>query len=152
MPISETSHEFLDAIDHQFLATLDAFLSDDFEASGNLTTNRSLNKQHTLALFKAYFDAFSDLDFNVTEASQIDRTLTLKYAITGTHTGTFDLTPLSIETTVAPTQKRIELPQSSMQITFDEQDKVVSIVLNQAPGATMTDLLSQLGAELPAQG
>ena len=147
MPIPEAAHEFLDALDRHDLDTLDSFLSDDFRSGGN--TVRDFNKMDMLALLKAYFSAFSDYAFNFSEATQRDDVLSVKYAVSGTHDGVLDLTPLGITITAEPTGKTINLPESSAEFTFDGSDKVVSQVLNQAQGATMTALLEQLGVEAP---
>lgn len=150
MPISETAHEFLDALDSHDMVAIEAFLADDFQLSGNVT--QPLTKQGMLALLRAYFDAFSDFDFHFSEATEDQKGLRLKYAITSTHDGPLDLEQVGIPLKVEPTRKTAELPESSMEITFNEQGQVSRMVMNQAQGAAMTDLVAQLGAELPQDG
>lgn len=147
MPISETAHEFLDALDMHDLDALDTFLSDDFRLSGNVI--REFDKSAMLALLKAYFTAFSDFSFNVSEATQFDDVLNFKYSVSGTHDGTLDFTPLGISVTAEPTGKTIALPESTSEITFSASGQVIGQRLNQAEGATMTGLLEQLGVEAP---
>jgi hypothetical protein len=147
MPISETAHEFLDALDTHNLAAVEAFLSGDFQLGGNVT--RDLNKMDTLALLNAYFTAFSDFSFNFSAASQTGSVLQAKYAISGTHDGVLDLNPLGMAITVEPTGKAVALPESSVEITFNNAGQVVRQTMNQAAGAAMADLLAQLGVEAP---
>ena len=150
MPISETAHEFLDALDSHDMVAIEAFLTDDFQLSGNVT--QPLTKQGMLALLRAYFDAFSDFNFNFAGAAEENKVLHLKFAITSTHDGPLDLEQVGIPLKVEPTKKTASLPESSMDIKFNDQDQVSSITMNQAQGAAMTDLVAQLGAELPSTG
>jgi hypothetical protein len=147
MPIAETAHDFLDALDRHDLDTLETFLSGDFQLDGNVS--RNFNKMDVLALLNAYFTAFSDFSFNFSEANQLDDVLHVKYAISGTHDGVLDLNPLGMAITVGPTGKTIALPESSSEITFNETGQVTRQVLNQAAGAAMAGLLEQLGIEAP---
>ena len=150
MPISETAHELFDALDRHDLEAVTAYLRDDFQVSGNVT--RPLDKTTYLALLKAYFAAFSDYDFNFSEAAQTGDKLRVKFTVTGTHDGTLDLTPLDIPVTLEATNQRIVLPVSVADLTFDDNDQVESLVMHQAAGGTLNDLVTLLGAETPLHG
>lgn len=147
MPISEAAHEFLDALDMRDLVAIEAFLSEDFQLGGNI--NHPMGKGSMLALLNAYYTAFSDFAFNFADATQFDEVLNVNYAITGTHDGPLDFTPLGIQLRVEASGTAIAMPQSASEITFNEAGQVVSQVLTQAEGATMTGLVALLGAELP---
>jgi hypothetical protein len=105
-----------------------------------------------LALLKAYFTAFSDFSFNFTEAEQTDNVVKVKYHSTGTHDGILDLTPLGIAISLEPTEQKIALPESRAEVHFSESDQVTAQIMQQAEGAAMGDLLSQLGIEMPPVG
>ncbi len=150
MPISETAHRLLDAFDNHNLHIIRSYLRDDFQLTGNVL--RPMNKTEYLALLEAYFTAFSNFDWNFTEAAQEGQILRLKFAVSGTHDGVLDLNGIGVPVVVEPTGKTVNLPQSSSEITWDENNHVVSQVLHQAAGATLSDLLAQIGAEMPLQG
>ena len=77
MPLSEAAHHFFEALDYHDLEALAAIYSDDFQLTGNVT--QPLNQDGQMALLKAYFTAFSDFDFNFTEAQQTDNVVRVKY-------------------------------------------------------------------------
>lgn len=149
MPLSETAHRLFDAFDTRDLEIIGAYLRDDLKVSGNVT--RPMGKPEFLALLSAYYSAFPDFDFNFTEADQTGKTVRAKYAISGTHQRRLDLNPIGTAVTIEPTGTEIHLPQSVMEITFDEDGLVSGLVLHQAPGAAMPDLLSSLGVSLPQE-
>ena len=72
--------------------------------------------------------------------------------MTGTHDGPLDLTPLGIAVSVEATEQTISLPLSRAEIHFNDSDQVTAQVVYQAEGAAMSDLLSQLGIEMPPVG
>jgi hypothetical protein len=150
MPISEAGHALLDATDDHNLDALAVIFHDDLQFTVNGAN--AINKAAALALNKAYFDAFSDWNFNFTEAKQIGNMMTLKFAVTGTHDGVLDLRPLGYDIQAPPTGKAIKLPESSAAITFDDNGLVTAMDLQQAEGASMMGLLAQLGVEPPAAG
>ncbi|MBZ0299775.1 MAG: nuclear transport factor 2 family protein [Anaerolineae bacterium] len=148
MPISETAHQLFDAFDRHDLTVIGAYLRGDFKLTGNADP---LNKQGLLNLLAAYFKAFSDFDFNFTEAQEHDHVLRARYAVHGTHDGTLDLNPAGIPVIIPATGKKLALPQSSAEFTFDEDGLVAGLVLHQVPGAALADLVTALGATLPNQ-
>ena len=150
MPITEAAHQFFDALDFHDLAALERILSDDFQYSGNVT--QVLDKRGTLALYQAYFTAFSDFEFHFNDAQQKGPSLRVKYQISGTHDGILDLTPLGIAVGVEPTDQTISLPESASEISFNESNQVTAMVMHQAEGASLADMLSQLGIEMPPLG
>ncbi|MAS35012.1 MAG: hypothetical protein CL610_13465 [Anaerolineaceae bacterium] len=150
MPISEAAHHFFDALDSRDLETIAAFLHEDFQVKGNVT--RELNRDDFLTLLAAYFRAFPDFDFNFTEADQTGRVVHARYAIAGTHKGRLDLTAFDIEPVMMPSDKAIDLPQSDAELTFDADNRVQTLVLNQAQGADLADLVALLTGEVPLEG
>ncbi len=150
MPLSEAAHQFFEALDYHDLEALAAIHSDDFQLTGNVT--QPLNKEGEMALLQAYFTAFSDFSFNFSEAQQTDNVVRVKYHITGTHDGPLDLSPLGIAVGVEATDQQIALPLSRVEIHLNENDQVTAQVVYQAEGAAMSDLLSQLGIEMPPVG
>ena len=150
MPISETAHDLLDAVDAHDLESLARMLRDDLEVTIN--DGGSMDRAGVLARLKAYFDAFSNLDFNFSAAEQTGNRLTVTYAISGTHDGVIDLRPLGYDIQAEPTGKTINLPQSSLITVFDDDGLVLAMTLNQAEGAGMPGVLSQLNIELPSVG
>lgn len=148
--LSEAAHEYFEALDYHDMEMLAAILSDDFQLSGNVT--QPLDKDNMLALLAAYFTAFSDFSFNFTEAQQTDNVVKVKYRSTGTHNGILDLTPLGIAISLEPTEQKILLPESRAEIHFSDSDQVTAQIMQQAEGAAMADMLSQLGIEMPPVG
>jgi predicted ester cyclase len=149
MPLSETAHRLFDAFDAHDLELIGAYLRDELQVSGNIT--RPMGKPEFLTLLGAYFSAFPDFDFNFTEADQTGKTVRAKYAISGTHQRKLDLNPIGTAVTVEPTGTAIRLPQSVLEFTLDQDGLVAALVLHQAPGAAMPDLLAKLGAALPQE-
>jgi hypothetical protein len=147
MPISETAHRLFDALDAHDLVILDAFLRDDFQLTGNIT--RPMGKREFLALLGAYFQAFSNYDFHFSEANQEGNVVRAMIATTGIHDGTLDLAAAGIPVTVAPTDKSISTPPATGVFTFDSDDLVAALEMNQPAGGGLSDLLAQLGAEMP---
>ena len=80
MPISEAAHELLDAFDAHDLNTLTAIFHDDLQVTVNDAA--TMDKAGMLALQKAYFDAFSNWDYNFTGAEQTGNVMTLYDAVT----------------------------------------------------------------------
>ena len=150
MPLSEAAHQFFEALDYHDLEALEAIHSDDFQLSGNVT--QPLNKDGSLALLRAYFTAFSDFSFNFSDAQQDDLVVRVKYQVTGTHDGPLDLTPLGIAVSVEATDQTLSLPMSRAEYHFNENDQITQQIVYQAEGAGMSDLLSQLGIEMPPVG
>jgi hypothetical protein len=149
MIISETAHQLFDALDAHDLDAIAAFLHDDLQVSGSAML---LDKAQLLRLLSAYFNAFSDFDFNFTEATQDGALLRVLYAPTGTHDGRLDLNPLGIAAQVEPTYKSIALPPSAAELTFGPGGRITRWTLHEAEGATLEDLLALLGAEAGGQG
>ena len=150
MPISEAAHDLLDATDTHNLDALAMIFHEDLQFTVNGAN--AINKAAALALNKTYFDAFSDWNFNFTEAKQTGNVMTVKFAVTGTHDGVLDLRPLGFDIQAAPTGKTIKLPESSATVTFDDTGQVIAMNLQQAEGASMMGMLAQLGVEPPAAG
>ena len=149
MPLSETAHRLFDAFDSRDLELIGAYLRDDLQVTGNVT--RPMGKSEFLALLGAYFSAFPDFDFNFTEADQTGKTVRAKYSISGTQQRRLDLNPIGTAVTIEPTGTAIHLPQSVMEFTFDLDGLVSALVLHQAPGGAMPDLLAKLGVALPQE-
>lgn len=149
MPLTETVHRLFDAIDARDLEIIGAYLRDDLQVTGNIT--RPMGKPEFLALLGAYLSAFPDFSFNFTEADQTGRTVRVKYTISGTHQRRLDLNPAGIEVVVEPTGTEVRLPQSVMEFTLDLDGLVSALVLHQAPGGALPDMLSKLGAGLPQE-
>jgi hypothetical protein len=148
--LSEAAHMFFEALDYHDLDMLATILSDDFQLSGNVT--QPLDRDGMLALMGAYFTAFSDISFNFTEAEQTDNIVKVKYHVTATHDGNLDLTPLGVAISLEPTEQKIDLPESRAEYHFSESDQLTAQIVQQAAGAAMSDLLSQLGIEMPPVG
>lgn len=148
--LSEAAHAFFEALDYHDLEMLAAILSDDFQLTGNVT--QPLDRDGMLALMGAYFTAFSDISFNFTEAEQTDKVVKVKYHVTGTHDGILDLTPLGVAISLEPTEQKIKLPESRAELHFSDSDQLRAQIAQQAEGAAMSDLLAQLGIEMPPVG
>jgi hypothetical protein len=149
MLISEAAHELFDAFDSHDLDILAAIFRDDLQLT---VDDAAMDKSTMLALQNAYFSAFSNWDYNFSEAEQTDNVLITKYAVTGMHDGVLDLRPLGYDIHAEPTGKSITLPTSTGKVTFDDNGLVIALTLWQAEGADLAGLLAQLDLAPPSVG
>ncbi|GAB4472495.1 MAG: hypothetical protein Kow00124_10600 [Anaerolineae bacterium] len=145
MTLSADAQQVLDAWDSKDLGRLASVLAEDYILYGGAMP---LSKQDVLALMGAYFTALPDFSFNFTDAWEDGNVIGVTTNITGTHTGTLDLTPVGIPVTLAPTDIAIHLPPQPSEAAL-EGGQMVHHQLAEVAGAGLPGILAQLGVELP---
>ncbi len=145
MTLSAVARQVLDAWNSKDLGRLASVLAEDYMLYGGAIP---LNKQGLLALMGAYFTAFPDFSFNFTDAWEDGTMIGVTTNITGTHTGTLDLTPLGIPVTLPPTGIAIHLPAQPSEAVL-EGGQMVHHQLADVEEAGLPGILAQLGVELP---
>jgi predicted ester cyclase len=128
-------------------ATASTYMTDDFVVSG--PTPQPLGKQEYLGLHEIMARAFPDWNFNISDVVEEGDKITLTIAISGTHNGVFDLSPMGLPIpAIEPTGKKVQLPQEKPVLTV-RNGKFSALYLPVVQGGGVPGFLSQLGVEAP---
>lgn len=122
-----------------------SLMCDDFSISG--LTPHALDKNAFLAMQDELLIAMPDFSYNLQDLSQREGKVHALVQITGTHTDILALPMFGLEG-IEATGLAVTLPQ--VPATFQvEDDKVKAMALEPEPGAGLSGLLQQVGAEIP---
>lgn len=135
-----------EALEKRDFQTAEALLHDDYQLLG--VASKPIGKREFLQMVKAVKAGVPDLAFNYTSLKSQGEQVTGLQHITGTHTGTLDLSFLGIPAQ-PPTGIRVALPEERISATFRdgklyrEEDEVV-------PEGGLEGFLKQIGVAVPA--
>ena len=146
MTKSETVRAVLDAIERQRWDEARSYLSDDFEFSG--ATPQPVNADAWLAVHKALGAAMPDLRADTRDMREEGGKVLFAVQLAGTQTGALAL-PIPGIPTIAPTGKRVRLPEEYCTVGF-QGDKLVSYSVQTTDEGGIPGILKQLGVALPA--
>jgi hypothetical protein len=124
---------------------LQALMADDFAAKG---PTLDLTKQQAIGYLQILFTAFPNHGFGFADFQDKGDSVDCSCIETGTHTGLLDLNPLGLPLSVPPTGKAFKLPKRTATFRV-AGDKLTYYGEEDVPGATLKDLLGQLGISLP---
>lgn len=124
------------------------YLSDDFEFSG--ATPQPVNADAWLAVHKALGAAMPDLRTTDRDFREDGGVVRFTVQLTGTQTGALAL-PIPGIPTIAPTGKRVQLPEEHCTVGF-QGDKLNSYHVQTTDEGGIPGILKQLGAPIPAHG
>ena len=146
----EIVKDFMFALESQEYSRASEFLTDDFIYSCHLP--KPLNKRQFIAIVKELKEGMPDMSFNIHDIREVERLNEQQEVegiiqITGTHTDTMQLVPLSLPP-IPETGRRVMLPEE--RVTFMiENDKIKSITVHPVVGGGFPGLLEQLGVDAP---
>jgi SnoaL-like polyketide cyclase len=148
MTMSETVRALLTAIEQQRWDEAKSYLTDDFTFDGAVP--QPISADAWLGVHKALAVAMPDIRLNGSDIHEEQGMVRLHLQIAGTQTRELAL-PIPGIPSIAPTGKRVQLPQESCSCAF-RGDKVASYTVETTPGGGVPGILAQLGAALPAHG
>lgn len=125
-------------------ATLSRYLGDNFvyDMPGN-----PLGKEQVVFFAQIMRTAFPDVSYNLHDFSEDGNTVRAKQQMTGTHTGTLDLSFMGMPP-ITPTGKAVTLPEENLTYTI-EGDKIAKIQTVSTGETGLPVILKQLGIEMP---
>jgi steroid delta-isomerase-like uncharacterized protein len=124
---------FLEAVDRQEFDSAEKMLSPNFQL---YFSNQQLNREQTMALVRAVYEAFADFTHHAEETIAADDRVVIRMTLRATHTGVFEGLP--------PSGRRIDVGQISIfRIAGDQIAEI-------REEADMLALMQQIGA-IPSQ-
>ncbi|HEV2654816.1 MAG TPA: ester cyclase [Ktedonobacteraceae bacterium] len=146
MEATEVVKTFITALQSGDMELAAHTMTDDFKTSG-LLPGRELNARELLALQSELLVAMPDFSYNLTEVQEEGDEVRALVQITGTQTGDLSLTLLGLRT-IPATGLAVDLAQLPTRYRVAD-DKVTEMHVDSQPGAGLTGLLQQAGAEIP---
>lgn len=145
MKASEVVREALSAIESEDFIRVDQLFSDKLKVQGIGPV--ALGKKEYLGVHRALSSGLPDFKFNHEIVKEDGARVSLKVALTGTHTREMKA-PIPGLANIPATGKAVKMPEERIKITV-EKDKIVGIELEPAPGGGLPGLLGQIGVVIP---
>ena len=145
MKPSEVVTAALSAIESENFTRVDKLFSDKLKVQG--VGPNPLGKKEYLGVHRALSSGMPDFKFNHKIVKEDGRHVSIKVALTGTHTQEMK-SPIPGLANIPATAKSVKMPEERVQITV-ENDKIVGIELEQVPNGGLPGLLRQIGVEIP---
>jgi len=123
-----------------------SYLTDDFAFTG--ATPVPVNKTQWIGLQSSMVKAIPDWKFHFTEVRATDHQVTLRAAVTGTHTGVLDAVIPGMQA-VPPTGTHISLPSDKLIYTIRD-GKIASLHVEASPDGGLPGILQRIGVKFPA--
>jgi predicted ester cyclase len=142
---ADTVLSLLHAIEADDFAQAASYLTNDFTLGG--AVRQPLDSQQWLGFHQALTRACPDFSFNARIVGETGDQVTVMVELTGTQTNVFSFPPFGI-VDVAPTGKRVHLPQEPVDVTL-RGEQVATISVQHVSGGGLPGILSQLGIKLP---
>ena len=140
----ETVQALMDAVQKGDLETAESMLADDFQFSGPIP--EPINKEAWLGMSSSLKTAFPDLDYHFKVIGAEGDVVRTTSQLSGTHTGSFDLTHMQIGV-IPATNKTFVTTREKTKITVKE-NKITSWAVEPTQGAGLTAILKQLDVEM----
>src|SRR5512141_129135 len=122
-----------------------SMLADDFQFSGPIP--EPISKDAWLGMSASLKTAFPDLDYHFHVIGADDDVVKTTSQLSGTHTGSFDLTNMKMGV-IPATKKAFSAKTEKTKITVKE-NKITSWAVEPTEGAGLKAILGQLGVKLP---
>ena len=142
----EIVHTLLDSVQNGDFGQASSLLADNFQFSGLIAG--SINKETWLAMSTRLKAAFPDLDYQFKVLGELGNNVRLTSQLSGTHTGSFDLTAMNMRL-IPATDKMFSAGPQKAKITVKE-DKITAWTVVRTEGAGLNTILDQLGVKSPA--
>jgi predicted ester cyclase len=123
---------------------LEKNLDKDYQLVG--PAPKPVGKKEAMQMFKALKTAFPDWAFNITELKEAGDRITCLLHITGTHSGTLDLSFLGIPSQTA-TGTKVRQPTEPAAVEL-RGGKVYRLEVGQVEGGGLEGLFKQIGASV----
>ncbi len=145
MKPSEVVMAALSAIESEDFIRVDQLFSDKLKVEG--VGPVPLGKKEYLGVHRALSSGMPDFKFNHKIVKEDGPRVSMKVALTGTHTKEMK-SPIPGLANIPATGKAVKMPEERVHITV-ENDKIVGIELEQVPNGGLPGLLKQIGVEIP---
>ena len=122
-----------------------SMLADDFQFSGPIP--KPVNREAWLAMSANLKTAFPDLNYHFIVTGTEGDVVRTTSQLTGTHTGSFDLTDMKMGV-IPATKKAFSAKLEKTKVTVRE-NKITAWVVEPTDGAGLNAILGQLGVKLP---
>lgn len=126
--------------------TAKSLLADDFKFSGPIP--EPVNREAWLGMSASLKTAFPDLDYRFTVIDTDGDVVKTTSQLSGTHTGSFDLTTMQMGI-IPATNKVFSATLEKTKVTVKES-KITSWAVEPTEGAGLKAILGQLGINQPA--
>ena len=143
----ETVQTLLDSVQKGDLVKTKSLLADDFQFSGPIP--QPINREAWLDLTASLKTAFPDLDYHFHVIGADDDVVKTTSQLSGTHTGSFDLTNMQMGV-IPATKKAFSAKLEKTKITVKE-NKITSWAVEPTEGAGLNAILGQLGIKVPTK-
>src|SRR5512141_3026410 len=141
----ETVQNLMDSIQKGDFKNAKTLLADDFQFSGPVP--QPMNREAWLAMSASLKNAFPDLDYHFKVIGADDDIVKTTSQLSGTHTGSFDLTNMKMGV-IPATKKAFSANLEKTKVTVRE-NKITSWAVEPTEGAGLKAILGQLGVKLP---
>jgi predicted ester cyclase len=139
----ETVQALVDSIQKGDFENARSMLADDFQFSGPVP--EPINKEAWLGMSSSLKTAFPDLDYHFKVIGAQGDVVRTTSQLSGTHTGSFDLTNMNMGV-IPATNKSFSAKPEKTKITVKE-NKMTSWAVEPTEGAGLKAILDQLGVE-----
>jgi SnoaL-like polyketide cyclase len=143
----EIVQTLLDSVQKGDFVKTKSLLADDFQFSGPIP--EPINREAWLGLTSNLKTAFPDLDYHFHVIGADDDVVRTTSQLSGTHTGSFDLTNMKMGV-IPATKKAFSAKLEKTKITVKE-NKVTSWAVEPTEGAGLKAILGQLGVAGPTK-
>ena len=131
----------MDSIQKGDFENAKTMLADDFQFSGPIP--EPINKEAWLGMSSSLKTAFPDLDYHFKVIGADDDVVKTTSQLSGTHTGSFDLTNMNMGI-IPATNKAFSAKLEKTKVTVKE-NKITSWAVESTEGAGLKAILGQLG-------
>ena len=143
----EIVQTLLDSVQKGDFEKAKSLLTDDFQFSGPIP--EPINREAWLDMSASLKTAFPDLDYHFHVIGADDDVVKTTSQLSGTHTGSFDLTNMKMGV-IPATNKTYDAKLEKTKITVKE-NKITSWVVEPTEGAGLKAILGQLGIAAPTK-
>jgi predicted ester cyclase len=137
----ETVQALVDAVQMGDFENAKSMFADDFQFSGPVP--EPINKEAWLGMSSSLKTAFPDLDYHFKVIGAEGDVVRTTSQLSGTHTGSFDLTNMNMGV-IPATNKAFSAKPEKTKITVKD-NKITSWVVEPTEGAGLQAILDQLG-------
>ena len=141
----EIVQALLDSVQKGDFETAKSMLAEDFQFSGPIP--EPIDRDAWLGMSSSLKTAFPDLDYHFKVIGAEDDVVKTTSQLSGTHTGSFDLTNMNMGV-IPATDKTFSVKLEKTKITVKE-NKITSWAVEPTDGAGLKAILDQLGVEAP---
>ena len=141
----EIVQSLMDSVQKGDFVNAKSLLADDFKFSGPIP--EPVNREAWLGMSASLKTAFPDLDYRFTVINTDGDVVKTTSQLSGTHTGSFDLTTMKMGI-IPATNKAFSAKLEKTRVTI-KGNKITSWAVEPTEGAGLKAILGQLGVKLP---